>query len=54
MGKGAVIRSRGNVFAGFSTDSLMGFLSALGRDVEIVVRIPPRSRRRGRIRVVAV
>ena len=39
--------------AGFSTDRLMSFLTALGRDVEIVVKIPPRSRRRGRMRVVA-
>ena len=39
--------------AGFSTDRLMSDLTALGRDVEIVVKIPPRSRRRGRMRVVA-
>ncbi len=39
--------------AGFSTDRLMGFLTALGRDIGIVVKIPPRSRRRGRMRVVA-
>lgn len=39
--------------AGFSTDRLIGFLTALGRDVEIVVKVPPRSRRRGRMRVVA-
>lgn len=39
--------------AGFSTDRLMGFLTALGRDVDIVVRTPPRSRRRGRMRVIA-
>lgn len=39
--------------AGFSTDRLMGFLTALGRDVEIVVKAAPRSRRRGRMRVIA-
>jgi predicted XRE-type DNA-binding protein len=39
-------------FAGYSTERLMGFLTALGRDIEIVVRPVPRSRRRGRLRVV--
>jgi predicted XRE-type DNA-binding protein len=39
--------------AGYSTERLIGFLTALGRDVEIVVRKPPRSRRQGRLRVVA-
>ena len=39
--------------AGFSTERLLGFLTALGRDVEIVVRKPPRSRRHGRLRVLA-
>lgn len=38
--------------AGFSTERLLGFLTALGRDVEIVVRKAPPSRRRGRLRVV--
>jgi predicted XRE-type DNA-binding protein len=38
---------------GFSTDRLIGFLTALGRDVEIVVKAAPRSRRRGRMRVIA-
>ncbi len=38
--------------AGYSTERLMGFLTALGRDVEIVVRTPPRRRRQGRLRVV--
>jgi predicted XRE-type DNA-binding protein len=38
--------------AGYSTERLMGFLTALGRDIEIVVRPAPRSRRRGRLRVV--
>ncbi|HTY06895.1 MAG TPA: helix-turn-helix transcriptional regulator [Gemmatimonadales bacterium] len=43
---------RGRI-AGYSTDRLMGFLTALGKDVEIVVRKAPRSRRQGRLRVVA-
>jgi predicted XRE-type DNA-binding protein len=38
---------------GFSTQRLMEFLNALGRDVEIVVRPTPKSRRRGRLRVAA-
>lgn len=37
--------------AGFSTARLMAFLTALGRDVEIVIKVAPRSRRRGRVRV---
>lgn len=36
--------------AGFSTDRLLTWLTALGRDVEIVVRTP-RRRRQGRLRV---
>ncbi len=39
--------------SGVSTEQLMGFLTALGRDVEIVVRTPPRRRRQGRLRVIA-
>ena len=39
--------------AGFSTERLLGFLTALGRDVEIVVKAAPRSRRQGRLRVTA-
>lgn len=38
---------------GFSTQRLMEFLTALGRDVEIVVRPAPRSRKRGRLQVTA-
>jgi predicted XRE-type DNA-binding protein len=38
---------------GFSVERLMRFLNALGRDVEIVVRKKPRSRRNGRVRVTA-
>jgi len=39
--------------AGFSTERLMHFLTLLGRDVEIVVKATPRSRRQGRLRVAA-
>lgn len=38
---------------GFSTQRLMEFLTALGRDVEIVVRPAPRSRKRGRLHIAA-
>ena len=38
--------------ANFSSDRLMRLLTALGQDVEIVVRTKPRRRVRGRIRVV--
>lgn len=39
--------------ADFSTERLMGFLTGLGRDIEIVVKMPPRSRKKGRLRVAA-
>ncbi|MGH9173763.1 MAG: helix-turn-helix domain-containing protein [Vicinamibacterales bacterium] len=39
--------------AGFSVERLMTFLTALDRDVEIVIRKKPRSRRAAHIRVVA-
>ena len=38
---------------GFSVERLMHFLNALDRDVEIVIREKPRSRRDARIRVIA-
>ena len=38
--------------AGFSTDRLLAWLTALGRDVEIIVRTP-RRRRQGRLSVSA-
>ncbi|MEA2773159.1 MAG: hypothetical protein QOD93_6121 [Acetobacteraceae bacterium] len=38
---------------GFSVERLMTFLTALDRDVEIVIRKKPRSRAAGRISVVA-
>ena len=39
--------------SGFSTERLIYFLTLLGRDVEIVVKPVPRSRRQGHVRVVA-
>ena len=39
--------------AGFSTERLLSFVTALGRDVQILVKQAPRARRRGRVRVVA-
>jgi predicted XRE-type DNA-binding protein len=39
--------------SGFSTERLMHFLTLLGRDVEIVIKRTPRSRRQGHVRVVA-
>jgi predicted XRE-type DNA-binding protein len=39
---------------GFSTDRLLRFLNALGRDIEIVVRVHARARRFGRLRVLQV
>jgi predicted XRE-type DNA-binding protein len=38
--------------SGFSTDRLIRFLNALGRDVDIIVRFRPRSRGLGHIRVL--
>lgn len=39
--------------SGFSAERLMHFLTLLGRDIEITVKPAPRSRRQGRLRVVA-
>jgi predicted XRE-type DNA-binding protein len=39
--------------AGFSVERLMNLLTALDQDIEIVIRRKPRSRKAGRIRVVA-
>ncbi len=39
--------------SGFSAERLMHFLTLLGRDVEIVVKRARRSRRQGRLRVLA-
>jgi predicted XRE-type DNA-binding protein len=38
--------------SGFSSERLMQFLTMLGRDVEIIVKRAPRSRRQGRVRVL--
>jgi len=38
--------------ANFSSERLMRLLTALGQDVEIMIRTKPRSRARGRIRVI--
>ncbi len=45
----ALLRGR---LANFSSDRLLRFLTALGEDVDIVVRHAPRSRDRGRVRVL--
>lgn len=45
-----ILRGR---LGGFSTQRLMEFLTALGRDVEIVVRPAPPSRKRGRLLIAA-
>lgn len=45
-----VLRGR---LSDFSTERLMSFLMGLGRDVEIVVRPAPKSRKRGRLHVAA-
>jgi predicted XRE-type DNA-binding protein len=39
---------------GFSVERLMHFLNALDRDVEIVIRAKPRTRRRAKILVTAM
>jgi predicted XRE-type DNA-binding protein len=39
--------------SGFSTDRLFRFLNALDRDIEIVIKKKPRSRRRAQVRVLA-
>ena len=45
----ALLRGR---LSGFSTDRLLRFLNALDRDVEIVIKRKPRSRKQAEIRVV--
>src|SRR5262249_22567516 len=44
---------RNGRLANFSSERLMRFLTALGQDVEIVVKAKPRNRERGRIHVVS-
>lgn len=48
-----ILRLLRGQLSGFSRERLMRFLTMLGRDVEIIVKRPPRSRRQGRIRVLA-
>ncbi len=43
--------SRGRL-AGFSTERLFRFLNMLGRDVQIVIRVKPTSRKQGHISIV--
>lgn len=38
--------------ADYSTERLLGFLRALGRDIDIVIRTPSRRRERGRLRIL--
>lgn len=45
-----IVRGR---LADFSTERLMSFLMRLGRDLEIVIRPAPKSRKRGRLHVAA-
>jgi len=47
-----VSRLQRGYLTNFSVERLMHFLTLLGRDVEIVVRPVPRTRRIGRVRVV--
>lgn len=53
IGQPKISRLLRGQLAGFSTERLMHFLILLGQDVEISVRPAPRSRRQGRLRVVA-
>jgi predicted XRE-type DNA-binding protein len=39
--------------ANFSSERLMRLLTALGQDVDIIIRAKPRSRERGRVRVLS-
>lgn len=50
--KPTVFALRHYKLAGFSMERLINLLTALDRDVEIVIRPKPRSRKVGRIRVV--
>jgi predicted XRE-type DNA-binding protein len=53
VGQPKVSALRRYKLAGFSVERLMTLLTALDQDVEIVIRQKPRSRRDGRISVVA-
>ena len=43
----------GGRYSGFSKDRLIHLLTALDRDVDIVIKRKPRSRRQAKVRVVA-
>ena len=45
--------NRGSLLKSFSIDALIGFLTKLDQDVEIVVKRKPRSRIAGEVRVAA-
>ena len=53
VGQPKVSALRNYKLAGFSVERLMNLLTALDQDVEIVIRRKPRSRKAGRISVVA-
>lgn len=46
----ALIRGK---LSGFSTERLFRFLNALDRDIEIVIKKKPRSRRKAQVRILA-
>lgn len=45
-----ILRGR---LGGFSIERLIDFLASLGRDIDIVIRAAPKSRKRGRLHVTA-
>ena len=53
VGQPKVSALRRYKLSGFSVERLMTLLTALDRDVEIVIKQKPRSRRTGRISIVA-
>jgi predicted XRE-type DNA-binding protein len=53
IGQPKISALRNGHLEGFSTDRLIRFLNALGRDVQIVVTRKPRSRARARLTVMA-
>ena len=53
MGRSRRSALRHYKLAGFSVEPLMNLLTAVDQDVEIVIRRKPRSRKTGRLSVVA-
>lgn len=53
VGQPKISALRNGQLDGFSTDRLIRFLNALGRDVRILVTLKPRSRARARLTVMA-